>query len=413
MRPPQPGPFSLRQLVREARTISAPPQVVAKPHLLGLGIPARSRYQLASRVNRIPSLEAGLSNLRAATAEAVAGLSPQYREGAWGALIGRPHLVTELSLASPDDYLAAGHILPAHLDHRRLIFLGLAVVVMPDSVALTSSHELAATPVAGIAELLLLQAADRSDVSEDAWMMTRWYDSAEETAAALADLHALSGASLPSRLPASAVLLTDCSEAWQEDRLDARITTSAALLDYRITGYRPQDYLHKALVHVQRTAPDLLIVADSLESRCAPVVDAYLNTPRGAGLRRFRAGNITALISGLRSRLINASSISPGLFLVAQQEQQAEEVQPGRLPIQRAGRRLHHGKFGTFIECEVSRYFYVIDRARHAGIVSKRYALRQEGLVWNADLDGNGEVVVSKFKGQVGRVVPMDELSGG
>ena len=65
----------------------------------------------------------------------------------------------------------------------------------------------------------------------------------------------------------------------------------------------------------------------------------------------------------------------------------------------------------TFIECEVSSYFYVIDRAGHAGIVAKRYTLYGDGLRWNADLDADGNVVEAKHKGKVGLFIPMSQLN--
>lgn len=84
-----------------------------------------------------------------------------------------------------------------------------------------------------------------------------------------------------------------------------------------------------------------------------------------------------------------------------------------RLPIEREGRKYHHARFGTFIECEISSYFYVIDRAGHAGIVSKRYVLQSNGLHWNADLDTDGNVVEAKHKGSVGLFIPMRDLNAG
>ena len=156
------------------------------------------------------------------------------------------------------------------------------------------------------------------------------------------------------------------------------------------------------------------MVADSLSSRCESVVTAYLATPKRAGLTYSSAPDVGALVSSLRKRLVVASGVSHSLFVFARPSPELEsqpEVTRGRLPIEREGRKFHHARFGTFIECEVSSYFYVIDRAGHAGIVAKRYTLYGDGLRWNADLDADGNVVEAKHKGRVGLFVPMSQLN--
>lgn len=414
MRVSRPNPFSLRRLAKAAQEISAPPKSKNKLHPLGLGISARSAYRtISGTVARLPSAESGLSNLRIISTTHVPGLPPQYAEGAWGALLGSPQLVVDLPSPDRDQFLRAGQLLPEDLAERPHLHLGLAVVAMPDSTALTSGRELVATPVAGVAQLVLLT-RDRTEISSDAWIVANWYDSADETAAALAHLHALSTTSLPKSLPASVVILTDSEDAWDGDVLDARLTACAGLLDYHVAAYRPNDYLHRALVHVKSTPPDVLMVADSLRSRCESVVTAYLATPKRAGLTYTSAPDIAALVSSLRKRLVVASGVSHSLLVFAQPSPELEsqpEVTRGRLPIEREGRKFHHAKFGTFIECEVSSYFYVVDRAGHASIVAKRYKLYGDGLHWDADLDADGSVVEAKHKGKVGLFIPMGQLN--
>ena len=239
-------------------------------------------------------------------------------------------------------------MLPEDLAERRYLHLGLAVVAMPDSIALTSDRELVGTPVAGVAQLVLL-ARDRTDISSDAWIVANWHDSADETAAALAHLHALSGTGLPKSLPASVVILTDSEDVSNFDDLDPRLTACAALLDYHVTAYQPKDYLRRALVHVKSTPPDVLMVADSLSSRCESVVTAYLATPKRAGITYSSAPDVEALVSSLRKRLVVASGVSHSLFVFARPSPELEsqpEVTRGRLPIEREGRRLHHARFG-------------------------------------------------------------------
>ncbi len=414
MRVPQPEPFSLRRLAKAAQEIFAPPRSSGKPHPLGLGISARNSYRtISGTVARLPATDDGLAKIRTVTSSYVPGLPSKYSAGAWGVLLGSPQLVANLTALDPDQFLASGQLLPSDLSDRPHHHLGLAVVAMPDSAALTSGREVVATPVAGVAQLVLLT-RERTDQSSDGWLLAHWYDSAEETAAALADLHALSGERLAMSFPATAVILTDSREAWNGDNLDYRVTTCAALLDYQITGYRPQDYLRRALVHIRSSPPDVLIVADSLSSRCEPMVAAYLATPKRAGLTYSAAADITGLISSIRKRLVVASGVSHSLFVVAQPSPSlgAEPTPSGhRLPIQREGRKLRHARFGTFIECEVSSYFYVIDRAGHASIMAKRYEMYSDGLHWNADLDADGNVVSAKHKSQVGKFIPISELN--
>src|SRR6266567_4982548 len=152
MRVSRPDPFSLRRLAKAAQEISAPPKSKNRPHPLGLGISTRSAYRTASgTVARLPSAEGGLSNLRIATMTHVPGLPPQYAEGAWGALLGSPQLVVDLPSPDRDQFLGASQLLPEDLAGRTHLHLGLAVVAMPDSIALTSDRELIATPVAGVA----------------------------------------------------------------------------------------------------------------------------------------------------------------------------------------------------------------------------------------------------------------------
>ena len=411
MRAPQTDAFSLRAFVKAAQVISAPPAAGKSPHVLGLGISARNVYRSLSGVSRLPSVEAGLTHLRASTAVPVPGLPLNYSAGAWGALLGRPQLVVDLPSTQLDDFLAAGEVLPQGVGKGALRRLGLAVLAMPDSVALTDERELVATPVAGVAQLVLAT-MERADISSDAWILAHWYDSAEETAAALAYLHALSGAGPPRSLPVSAVLLTDSGDAWYGDALDERIITCAALLDYQIAGYRPQDYLRRALLHVKKTPPDLLLVADSSPARCEAVVDAYLATPKASGIRYFAPGDVGALVSSIRRRLIVASGISLNLLQIAKTAPAQLEPPRGRLPIVHEGRRLYH-RGRMYIEALETGYFYTIDTAGHAKVASKRYVMRADGLYWDADLDENGQVVVGKFKGKIGMVIPLRELSGG
>jgi hypothetical protein len=283
---------------------------------------------------------------------------------------------------------------------------------MPDEVALSDERQLRAAPVAGVAQLLLAT-RDRGDLSSDAWVLAHWHDSAEETAAALAYLHGMSGMGLPKSLPESAVLLTDSNAALRNDVLDARLSSCAAF-DYHVVGYRPQNYLHEALVHVKRTPPDILLVADSSPLRCAAVVDAYLATSKASGLRYCESGDLGDLISGIRRRLIVASGVSLNVLAMAQAPPPETETRKGRLPIIREGRRLYHGRSSrVYIECEVSGYFFGIDTSRHGGSFAKRYVLRSDGLHWDADLDQDGNEIIGRYKGNVGMFIASSELASG
>src|SRR5215831_4388942 len=174
MRVPQSDPFSLRRLAKAAQEISAPPKPKKKVHPLGLGISSRNVYlTISGTIARLPSNEDGLSNLREVTATYVPGLQPQYSEGAWGALLGAPQLVVNLPSPNPDQFLTAGQVLPGDLVDRPHLHLGLVVVAMPDLVALTAGRELVATPVAGVAQLVLLT-RERADTSSDAWLFAHW-----------------------------------------------------------------------------------------------------------------------------------------------------------------------------------------------------------------------------------------------
>lgn len=414
MRAAQSNPFSLRALVKAAQVISAPPPTGKSPHALGLGISTRTTYRsFSGAVSRLPSTDDGLTHLRASAAVAVPGLRQEFSDGAWGALLGRPQLIVDLASTHPDDFLASGQVLPTGLADGSLRHVAIAVVAMPDTVALSGERELQATPVAGVAQLALAT-RDRADLSSDAWIVAHWYDSAEETAAALAYLHGLSGMGLPKILPKSVVLLTDSEFAWHNDTLDERIRSCAALLDYHIAAYRPKDYSHKALVHVRRTPPDILLVADSSPSRCGAAIDAYLATSKAAGLRYCDSGELGYLVSGIRRRLIVASGVSLNLLSIAQAPAAETEQRKGRLPIIREGRRLYHRRTGrVYIECEVSGFFFSIDTARHASTASKRFVMHADGLHWDADLDANGNVIVGKFKGESGKFIATRELGSG
>jgi hypothetical protein len=408
----QPNPFSLRALAKAAQVTASPPATSRSPHALGLGISARHRYRSVSGiVSRLPSADAGLVHLRQSTSRAVLGLPPDYSASAWGVLLGRPQLVVDLPTTELDNFLKSGQVISLDSVQGTIRHLGLAVIAMPDSVALTREHELVATPAAGVAQIVLAT-RERADISSDAWIVAHWYDSAEETATALADLHAMSGAALPTSLPASAMLLTDSTHAWRNGVLDERIISCASLLDYQITGYAPQDYMHKAMLHVRRTSPDILLIADSSVSRCTAVIDAYLATSKADGIRFCEPGDLRDLISVIRRRLIVASGVSLNLLAIAEAAQAHPEEARGRLPIKKPGRRLHHERFGVYIECQESGYFYVIDKARHAGVMAKRYTLKADGLHWDADLDKNGVEVIGKFKGEVGMFIPLNELGG-
>jgi hypothetical protein len=84
-----------------------------------------------------------------------------------------------------------------------------------------------------------------------------------------------------------------------------------------------------------------------------------------------------------------------------------------RYPVVEQGRRLHHARFGLFVECLQARRFYSVDRARHGGSAFKRFTEQADGLYWDADVDADGNDIDGKHKGDMGRFIARNELYGG
>ena len=367
-------------------------------------------------MSRQPVRDEGLIALRELTAAPVEGLPEALGPAAWGALLGKPSLVVELPAPDPEEWLGFGHALPTTYRGGRLRQLALAVVVRPKTQSFTNVGELIGAPAAGFARVVLMTDA-RPDVSLGAWAQADWCNSTFEAAELLGTVHGLAGRPSARRTFREVVVLTDRHDAIEGDPRDD-LDTAALLFGYRLRVFLPDAYLRRALPHVRSSTPHALIVADTDVTRSAPVIHAYNSATDARRIGSFRPTSNTALLVGLRSRLATAAGITAGLIVghgaeltgTVDLEQEPSQPHRPRMPVVKEGRRLYHNRFGVFIECQESSYFYTIDNARHAS-VCKRYRKTATHLEWDADLDGDGNVL-PKHKSQVGLHVPLNECSG-
>ncbi|MDA0207574.1 MAG: RHS repeat-associated core domain-containing protein [Acidobacteria bacterium] len=69
-----------------------------------------------------------------------------------------------------------------------------------------------------------------------------------------------------------------------------------------------------------------------------------------------------------------------------------------------------HAKFGKFYKSKGADDWITIDRAGHGGSAFKLYRQKGNKLVWQADLDQAGNIIIGKHKGPIGREIPLSEL---
>ncbi len=65
------------------------------------------------------------------------------------------------------------------------------------------------------------------------------------------------------------------------------------------------------------------------------------------------------------------------------------------------------------IEDRLTGMWYARDLSNHGGSEVKRFRRVRTGLEWDADLDGNFDVIDAKHKSDRGKFIPFSELGSG
>lgn len=122
-------------------------------------------------------------------------------------------------------------------------------------------------------------------------------------------------------------------------------------------------------------------------------------------LHRAKVASADDAMRWLVDNLPRIMGVGPGLMSYPEIEAQAGRP---RMPVQNPTKCLHDGN-NTYVLDATTDEWWTRDFAQHGSTeksVFKTYSLMSNTLIWQADRDGLGQVIVGKRKGEEGRVVP-------
>lgn len=408
--------FDVRRLCRRMHVLSASEEGPSRSHPLGPGIKPKHRYlPQNSPPARLPKIDPGLEQIRSVVAEPIPGLSSDLRWPAWRTLLGQPTLVAELGAPDVEELLRVGFIVPAGAEPDRLRELALAVVVRSEDFALNENNELTSMPMAGVGSLVLLTPSGRNDVSVGGFLRVDWTSSSNRFAALLENL--FKRAQESSRLaghrrPATLI----CKEAIRR-QAEKDLITAAAVCGYRLKVYGEDRSTYSAIIGEAKSSAPFVLVQSSMTTDAQDVLRAA-NPASGARTAILPDDTVHALLEDLRSRLLLDAGVLPGLLTLAGAGHLELPTTPAAeklAPFPHAGctAKAHHNDYGPFergSDADDWRWFSR-DRARHGGVVFKRFTANHEGLVWDADVDASGNVIDNKHKGPIGRLISRESIT--
>lgn len=76
----------------------------------------------------------------------------------------------------------------------------------------------------------------------------------------------------------------------------------------------------------------------------------------------------------------------------------------------RSDKKMRHSRFGKFYRDPETHLWWSKDRANHGGSQFKVYQERSTGLEWIYDADIQGNQIIAKHKGPIGKFIPHKEL---
>lgn len=398
----------------ESTIVLGPIPVTGSEHPVGCGLPAKLQYKVAmDPPHRLPREGETLDQLQELLrGTAAPGMGQEESKRAWHALLSRPALLVPLNEPNSEDLLREGIVVPSSIGSLRQV--GLAAVLVPEE---DKGIATPGQPVAGVARLITASAEGRPASTTHGWMIVKWARSVNALSRALEGLWLDAPPSVRTADKRHRAVLLDLQDApFSHEDIEV-ITACCAVFDFQLSVHHHVDKMFRHALQAVRERPPRLLLrpVHDASGQLDTLVAAYTAArPEGDTLQLLNGPE--GLLPDLRENLAHLAKVTPGLlplFEITPTEDSSEAAEAGlRMLLDRLPGYTHRGRhpmFRHFVK-GADGYWYSKDLAGHGGSVFKVHVERGGELIWKADLDGSMQPIDGKYKGDTGRVIPLDEI---